>query len=201
MQVKAQVKYLRMSPKKLRLLADIIRGMKVEEALVQLSFVNKIAKKPIIKLLNSAIANAENNLSLKRDNLYIKEIKVDMAGMLKRWQYRAHGRATPLRKRNAHILLILDEVVATKSKSKAKKVKTEKPVRVKSPEIIKEMEAPEKIKTVKEEKISKESEKQSEEQAVDVRMEGKHRHKQHDDKRNMKGDKGFIKKIFNRKSG
>lgn len=199
MQVKAQVKFLRMSPKKLRLLADIIRGMKVEAALVQLSFINKLASKPFIKLLNSATANAENNFNLKRENLYIKEVKVDMAGMLKRWQYRAHGRATPLRKRNAHILLILEEVVATKAK--VKKVKAEKPVSVKSLEGIKEKAAPEKVKLPKEEKISKDHDKESKDEPVDVRLEGKHRHKQHEDKRQMKGEKGFIKKIFNRKSG
>jgi large subunit ribosomal protein L22 len=199
MQIKATAKFLRMSPKKIRLIADIIRGMKVEEAIMQLSFATKLAKKPLLKLLNSAIANAENNFNLKKENLYIKEIKVDMAGMLKRWQFRAHGRATPFRKRNAHILIVLEELVPTKAK--AKKIKGEKPVKVKSLEDIKEKAAPEKVKLVKEEKIDKEHEKETEEQPLDVRMEGKHRHNQHGDKRRMKGDKGFIKKIFNRKSG
>ncbi|MCX6745022.1 MAG: 50S ribosomal protein L22 [Candidatus Parcubacteria bacterium] len=199
MQVIAKLNYLRMSPKKLRLIADIIRGMKVEAALTQLAFINKLATRPVIKLLDSAISNAENNFNLKRDNLFVKEIKVDMAGMLKRWQYKAHGRATPLRKRNAHILLILDELVPTKVK--AKKVKAEKPVKVKSLEKLKEKAAPEKLKLPEEEKITREHEKETEEQPFDVRLEGKHRHKQHEDKRNMKGDKGFIKKIFNRKSG
>lgn len=198
MQVKAQLKYLRMSPKKLRLIADIIRGMKVEDALIQLSFVNRLARKPIIKLLNSAIANAENNFNLKKDNLKVSEIKVDMAGMLKRWQFKAHGRATPLRKRNAHILLVLEEIVP--SKTKVKKVKTEKAVKVSSLEGIKDKEIPKKLE-VKDEKISKESEKGNEEQPIDIRMEGKRRHKQNLDKRQMKGEKGFIKKIFNRKSG
>ncbi len=199
MQVIAKLNYLRMSPKKVRLIADVIRGMKVEAALTQLAFVNKLATRPVIKLLDSAISNAENNFSLKRDNLFVKEIKVDMAGTLKRWQYKAHGRATPLRKRNAHIVLILDELVPTKAK--AKKVKAEKPVKVKSLEKIKEKAASEKIKLPKEEIITKEHEKETAEQPFDVRLEGKHRHKQNEDKRNMKGDKGFIKKIFNRKSG
>ena len=127
MQVTAQVKYLRMSPKKLRLIADVVRGMKVETAIDSLAFINKQAKKPVIKLINSAISNAVNNLNLKKENLYIKEIKVDMAGMLKRWQFKAHGRATPLRKRNAHILIVLEELVPTKAKAKNKKEKDEKP--------------------------------------------------------------------------
>lgn len=199
MQIQAKLNYLKMSPKKLRLIADVIRGMKVEAALFQLSFLNRLAKKPIIKLLNSAISNAVNNFDLKKDNLYIKEIKVDMAGMLKRWAYKAHGRATPLRKRNAHILLVLDEVVPTKAKNK--KIKGEKPVKVKSLEEVKSQPAPEKIKLPKDEKISKDLEKEKEEQPFDVRLEGKHRHNQNLDKRSKKGDKGFIKKLFNRKSG
>lgn len=199
MQVQAQVKYLRMSPKKLRLIADVIRGMKVETAINSLAFVNKLATRPVIKLLNSAISNAVNNFDLKKENLYIKEIKVDMAGMLKRWQFKAHGRATPLRKRNAHILIVLDELVPTKAKSK--KVKADKPIKVKSLDNLKEQVAPEKLKLPKEEKLDKEHEKELKEEIIDVRSEGKHRHKQNLDKRQMKGDKGFIKKMFNRKSG
>jgi large subunit ribosomal protein L22 len=199
MQVKAQVKYLRMSPKKLRLIADVIRGMKVEEALNSLLFVNKLAKKPVIKLINSAVSNAVNNFNLKKENLFIKEVKVDMAGMLKRWQFKAHGRATPLRKRNAHILLILEELVPTKAK--LKKVKAEKAVKVKSLEGLKDTVESSKIKLPKDEQLDKEHEKEAKEEVVDVRLEGKHRHKQHEDKRKMKDKKGFIKKIFNRKSG
>lgn len=199
MQVKAKVKYLRMSPKKLRLVVDMIRGMKVEEALNALIFVDKLAKQPIIKLINSAVSNAVNNFNLQKENLYIKAIKVDMAGMLKRWQYRAHGRATPLRKKNAHILLVLEEVVPTKAK--AKKVKTAKAVKVKSLEGLKEKSDAPKVKLPKEEKIEKIHEKGEKEEIVDVRMEGKHRHKQHEDTRKLKGKKGFMKKLFNRKSG
>src|SRR4030042_3701611 len=194
MQVKAKIKYLRMSPKKLRLIANLIRGMKVEDAIMQLNFSNKLAKRPILKLLYSALSNAENNFSLKKENLFIKEIKVDMAGMLKRWQYKAHGRATPLRKRNAHILIILDELVPTRAK--VKKVKVEKPIKVKSVKELKEKVAPEEIKTFKKEKITKEHEKEIETEIHDVRMEGKHRHKQHEDKKKMKEGKGFIKKFF-----
>jgi large subunit ribosomal protein L22 len=199
MQVTAQVKYLRMSPKKLRLIADVVRGMKVETAIDSLAFINKQAKKPVIKLINSAISNAVNNLNLKKENLYIKEIKVDMAGMLKRWQFKAHGRATPLRKRNAHILIVLEELVPTKAK--VKKDKAEKPaVKVKSLEGLKE-KLPSQKPEVKDEKVTKEQEQGVKEEFLDVRSEGKHRHKQNLDKRQMKGDKGFIKKIFNRKSG
>ena len=191
-----------MSPKKVRLIANLIKGLKVEEAINQLSFANKSAKKPILKLLQSAISNAEHNLNLKKENLYIKEIKVDLAGALKRWQPRAHGRATPILKKLSHIYLVLEEIVPTKIKAKkVKKAKKEgsKPLKVSSLEEIKETR-PEKIplaKAVKPEGHDKEIDKE----IIDVRMEGKHRHKQHEDKRKMKGAKGFIKKFFNRKSG
>ena len=71
MNAKAKVKYLRVSPRKARLVADIIRGLDVALAIDQLSFLQKKAAKPILKLLNSAIANAEHNFELKKDNLYI----------------------------------------------------------------------------------------------------------------------------------
>lgn len=199
MQVKAKLYYLRMSPKKLRPIADLIRGMKAEQALDSLAFVNKLAVKPIAKLLNSAISNAVNNFNLKKDNLLIKEIKVDMAGMLKRWQFRAHGRATPLRKRNSHVLIVLEEIVP--SKAKAKKVKEPKAVKVKSLDQAKEVPAAAKVKLPKDEKIAKGHEQETKEEIIDVRLEGKHRHKQHEDKRQLKGKKGFIKKIFNRRLG
>jgi large subunit ribosomal protein L22 len=203
MQAKAKLRYLRMSPKKVRLVADLIRGMKVEEALTQLNFLTKAAKRPIAQLLNSAIANAENNFELKKDNLYIKEIRVDQAGMLKRWKPRAHGRATPIRKKLSHIIVVLDEIKPTAVKKKKKTKKTdEKVVKVSSLDQVKELpEAKKLTKKSQDKKDIKEHEKEADKDAQDVRMEGKHRHQQHQDKRSMKGDKGFINRIFNRKSG
>jgi large subunit ribosomal protein L22 len=203
MQAKAKLSHLRMSPKKVRLVVDVIRGSKVDEALTQLEFLNKAAKKPVIKLLNSAIANAENNLDLKRDNLFVKEVKVDLAGMLKRWHPRAHGRAAPIRKKMSHVYIVLDEIEPTKPKKAKKPVKTEKAVKVKSLDEIKELPEAKKVEPKKDlTKTSKESEKETtEKEKNDPRMEGKHRHQQHGDKRSMKQGKGFINKIFNRKVG
>ncbi|HDQ22567.1 MAG TPA: 50S ribosomal protein L22 [Candidatus Uhrbacteria bacterium] len=201
MEVKAKLSYLRMSPKKVRLVIDLIRGSKTEEAIVQLNFINKAAKKPVLKLLNSAIANAENNFSLKKDNLYIKKIWADEAGSLKRWQPRAHGRATPIRKGISHIHIVLDEIQPTKQKTKKVK-KTKKPVRISKPEEFKEAKKPIKtLEATKAKPISKEHEKEADKEILDIRMEGKHRHKQHEEKRQLKKNKGFIKKIFNRKAG
>jgi len=201
MQTKAKLSYLRMSPKKVRLVVDVIRGMKVEEAVNQLNFLNKAAKRPILKLLNSAINNAENNQELKRDNLFIKEIRVDQAGMLKRWLPRAHGRATPIRKRMSHVSIILDELVPTKPKKK-KESKKEKAVKVSSlDEVKKDIPAKEVESTKKGKLASKDIQQEKDQEVQDVRMEGKHRHQQHQDKRQMKKSGGFMKKIFNRKSG
>src|SRR6056297_225207 len=110
MEVKAKAKNIRVSPKKARLVVDLIRGMKAGEALDQLNFINKKAVLPLSKLINSGIANALNNYDLSRDNLYIKEIKVDEGRTLHRYRPRAYGRATPIRKRFSHINLVLGEI-------------------------------------------------------------------------------------------
>lgn len=111
MTVKAKLRYLHLAPKKVRLVVDLIRGLSVIEATEQLQFLRKRAAKPTLKLLNSAIANAENNFKLLKDNLYIREIFVDEGPKLKRWRPRAFGRASPIYKRSSHITLILDELV------------------------------------------------------------------------------------------
>lgn len=129
MEVKASLKHLRMSPRKVRLVIDLIRKMPVESALEQLRFVNKQATVPLTKLLKSAIANAVNTYSLEKSNLYIKEIRSDEGVMLKRWMPRAHGRATSIRKRGCHVSVVLAEIKASGSKAK-KVVKAAEPVKL-----------------------------------------------------------------------
>lgn len=111
MEVKAKVKHTRISPRKVRLVVDVVRGMRIEPALSQLRFLHKKASVPVRKLVESALANAEHNYELKKDNLYIKEIRVDEGRILHRWMPRAYGRATPIRKRTSHISVVLGEVV------------------------------------------------------------------------------------------
>lgn len=108
MEVRAQLRYLRLSPKKVRLVANLIRGMGTAEAISQLSVSAKRASRPLVKLVRSAIANAKNNFNLSEDALYIKTITVDQGPTLKRFMPRAHGRASPIRKRTCHVTLILD---------------------------------------------------------------------------------------------
>ncbi len=107
---KASMKYRKGSAQKARLVADMMRGKRVEEALSILKFSRKSAADDMLKLLNSAVANAEQNPELRDvDNLYISRITVDGGPMMKRIQPRAMGRAFRILKRSSHINLQLDE--------------------------------------------------------------------------------------------
>lgn len=99
-----------MSPKKVRLVLGLIRGMRVEEAVTQLGFMQKKSTLPVKKLLESAIANAVNNFKLNRNDLFVKTVFADGGPIIKRWRPRAFGRAAMIRKRTSHVTIILDEV-------------------------------------------------------------------------------------------
>lgn len=200
MKVTAKIKHLRISPKKVRLVVDVIRGLMVEEAEAQLDFINKKAARPLKKLLASAVANANNNFQLERGNLYIKKIFVNEGPVLKRWQPRAFGRATPIRKRSSAITLVLEEKMESKkskiipseaTKEKIKVVKSLKDL-PKSVEVQKEKELEREI-------LIAEAEEHRDE-PFDSRRKGKHRLKEHLDKKIMKKGRGFLKKIFSRKA-
>jgi len=107
---KASIRYRRGSAQKARLVADMIRGKRVEEALSILQFSRKFVARDLAKLLNSAVANAEQNPELRDvDNLFISRITVDEGPMMKRIQPRAMGRAFRILKRSSHICLQLEE--------------------------------------------------------------------------------------------
>jgi large subunit ribosomal protein L22 len=108
MEVKAHLKHFRMSPRKVRLVLGLIRGMKVEYAREQLGVLNKKASVAVMKLLNSAVANAEHNFDLPSENLFVKSVFADGGRTLKRWRPRAFGRAAMIRKRTSHVTIILD---------------------------------------------------------------------------------------------
>jgi large subunit ribosomal protein L22 len=124
MEVKAKVKNLRISPKKVRLVIDLIRGKDALKAQEMLRFIPKQAARPVLKLLNQAISSAENNFSLKAENLFIKKIIANEGQKLKRWRPRAFGRATPILKRATHVELILAEKVPSSVSSKKKLTQT-----------------------------------------------------------------------------
>ena len=109
METRAVAKFVRVSPRKIRLVMDEVRGMKVGEALNMLAFTPQKGAYLLKKLLNSALANAEQNAGVDVDALYIKRIYADGGPMMKRFRPRALGRATRIRKRLSHLTVILDE--------------------------------------------------------------------------------------------
>jgi large subunit ribosomal protein L22 len=155
METKARAKHIRMSPKKVRLVVDVIRGMEVDKALAQLRFINKKAVQPVKKLVESAIANARHNYALDKSNLYIKEITVDEGKTLYRYTPRALGRATPIRKRTSHINVILGELVDS-GVVEARKPEVEAPVKLE--DMAKQQEEAEKKASKSNNKKSKEQE-------------------------------------------
>ena len=110
MEVRAITKFIRLSPRKVRLVVDQIRGKGVEEALNILKFTPKRSALIVSKTLRTAVANAESTQSVDVDQLYVKRANVDEAGMWKRFTPRAQGRATRIRKRLSHVTIVLDEV-------------------------------------------------------------------------------------------
>jgi len=108
MEVKAKLRFVRVSPRKARLVADLVRGKGSEEALNTLAYTRKASAKTIGKLLKSAIANATQK-KVDVDRLFVKRITVDQGPTMKRFMPKALGRATTIRKRTSHISIILDE--------------------------------------------------------------------------------------------
>ena len=109
MEARAVSRHLRVAPQKARLVVDLIRGKNVGEALMILDFVPKKAARMVTKTLKSVIANAEHTQRVDVDRLYVRRVTVDGGATLKRSLPRAHGRATPLRKRTSHITIVVDE--------------------------------------------------------------------------------------------
>lgn len=134
MDVHASLRSLRMSPRKVRLVIDAVRGKSVKDADVRLSLMKKGAALPVLKLLRSAVANAEHNFHLAAESLFIKTITVDGGPTIKRSRPRAFGRSAPIRKRTAHIAIIVAprEAVVTvpgEKAVKAPKAAAKKPAR------------------------------------------------------------------------
>ena len=106
---RAVAKYVRVSPRKVQIVIDLIRGKQVDDALAILMYTPKSAAPVVEKLLNSAIANAENNLEMSRENLYVAEVYANQGPTLKRYWARSHGRADVIKKHTSHITIVLDQ--------------------------------------------------------------------------------------------
>ena len=109
MEVRSVGKYIRISPRKARMVIGDLKGRKVEEAVNRLAFTPKKAARLTLKVLKSAIANADQNPNIDVDNLVVKNIYVDEGPTMKRFRARAMGRATRILKRTSHITVILEE--------------------------------------------------------------------------------------------
>jgi len=192
MEVKARLKHLHIAPRKVRLVIDSIRGKETNYALEILAFVQKRAGKAVADLLKSAIANAEHNFNLDKNNLYIKEIRADGGPVLKRWQPRAFGRAFPILKRTTHVSLILEEKVPGLKRAKAAKpADFEKAAKKQKSETGRI--APPSAKTAGRGKAQK---------VLDPRLQGSRQSSKHTDKKELHQKKtaNVLKRFFQRKS-
>lgn len=126
-EVVAQLRHVRVSPKKMRLVTDLIKGMEVDAAIAQLKFSLKGSAPMVAKLLKSAAANALHNKEISSDKLIVKNVLVNEAFALKRWKPAAHGAAHPFKKKASHVRLVLTlKPGVTLDKKKPKKKDAEK---------------------------------------------------------------------------
>ena len=109
MEARANVKYVRIAPRKVKIVCDLIRGKNVGVAAALLMQTPKAASEPVLKLLKSAAANAENNFSMDPEKLYVSEAYANPGPILKRYQPRAQGRAYRINKRTSHITVVVKE--------------------------------------------------------------------------------------------
>jgi large subunit ribosomal protein L22 len=109
MKAHATARYIRQSPYKVRIVLDVVRGLPAEEAKTVLQFSERRAADPILKVLNSAVANANDRFSVDASDLWVSEAYADEGPTLKRWRPRARGRATKIRKRTSHITIVVSD--------------------------------------------------------------------------------------------
>jgi len=185
MKVKAILNNLRIAPRKTKLVADMIKGLETKDALDQLGVTIKRSSGQIKTLLKSAIANAENNFGLDRDNLYISDTRVEAGPTLKRWRPKAFGRAGKILKRTSNIVIVLDEIIEGKGRKTKEQLEKEKKDRM-----------AEKKKEEKDRQESKEEAKKEKESLRDTITQ----EKDTDKVRKETGKKSWGSKIFRRKS-
>lgn len=134
MEIKASLNYLRIAPRKVRSIVDLIRGKEIQDAEKQLKFITRRAAGPILKVLKSAIANAKSNFNVEKENLFIKEIKVNEGIPYKRSIPMSRGRAYPIMKRTSHIIILLGVKEGVKIEKKQSAIEQVKPETLKETE-------------------------------------------------------------------
>lgn len=172
----AKLRYLKIAPRKVRMVTDLIKGLPVNEAEAQLYLLSQRASKPILKLLRSAKTGALSK-DMKESNLWLKEIKVDKGPVLKRYRPRARGAVNIIEKKSSHITLILEEKEGAPTRFKFQKKEKKK-------------------KEKKHKKALKKEERKEE------KVEEKQQEEKREEKREIKTKptKGFLKKVFRRKA-
>lgn len=179
-EVTASARYLRLSPRKARLVTNLVKEMYATDAIAQLQFVNKKAAEMVRDVIKSAVANGENNFKMKREDLFIKSITCDAGPKLKRYMPRAQGRATEIRRPLAHINVTLIEKPSNKKRRFAAETEQSKAQRVKK------------------ETAKKTAKQDAAEEKNNPAMRGQVEKTQQDSKKNTVQQK---RRLFNRKSG
>jgi large subunit ribosomal protein L22 len=174
MEIKAKLNYLHIAPRKVRLVSNLIKGMDIQEAKTQLKFMSQRTSDCLLKLLNSAVSNAENNFKIGKEGLFIKEIRIDEGVPFKRWRPVSRGRAFQVLKRTCSINLVLG---------------------------VREGSEPKKVKEVKKETEQKETKKETKEAKEESKIiPEKVKAKAPKELKKVSKFKGLTKKIFRRKS-
>jgi len=189
-EIKASLNNLRVASRKVRLVTALVKGKPVSQAKAQPTFLIKKPAPLVLKLLNSAVANAKHNFSIQENNLFIKNIVVEEGQTLKRWMPRAMGRAYPIMKRTCSVKLVLAEFVPTAKLAK----KSANPQVVKEEEAIQSTAAPvAKIETKDEGKVEEAKKGHLPPKPYGASGQAKSR-------RFSRQTFGNIKKVFRRKS-
>lgn len=193
MQVKAKLNNLRISPRKVRLVAELVRGLDVQDALNQIEASYKRGSLPMKKLIESAISNGENNLGIDRNNMYIFSILVDAGPSLKRWMPKAYGRASQILKRTTQVEVTLEERVEGKGRKSQEELEELRKKRME--------EKMKKEKEIRKEAAEKEAgEKDKKESLTKILEKNKEKTTEKGKVLEEKKGKGWASRIFRRKS-
>ncbi|MFH1161863.1 MAG: 50S ribosomal protein L22 [Candidatus Jorgensenbacteria bacterium] len=178
----AKLKYLHITPRKTRAVADLIRGLSVNEAEAQLSLTARRAGVPLLKLLRSAVANAKQVLKKEPAELFVKEIRVDLGPRFKRWNPRARGAVNLVEKKMSHVTVVLGVM------------EHPRPARFVFPE------KPKKEKKEKKEKRGHKHEHEAKEKPAGEAPRGEEKKKAKEEPWRGGGRKGFLGRLFRRKA-
>lgn len=186
MKVSAHLHNIRISPRKVRLVAGLIKGLDAREALRQLDIRVKRGSTPMKKLLMSAMSNGENNFGVDKDNLYVYNVLVGAGPTLKRWMPKAYGRAGQIRKRTSSIELVLEERVEGKNRKSKEQLEQERQKRIEEKR--------------KAQKIEEENARQKEKTSVATGGAEKQKEEGGAKGKRETGKGAWVNKIFRRKS-